>query len=127
MKQLQDIENENYAEISDNYHFCDSMLQFAPIEKIETFFEKLNLAQAYLLQFKETKPVMEKKFNYAQQQLDNLLDDIATTYINDSLANVYLSDEQKVADTLHEQVLYFKDRLNTQKKELKNLKETLRH
>ncbi len=126
-KQLQKIEKENCAEIRENCHFCDSMLQFAPKEKIEAYFEKLNLAQAYLLQFNEMKPVMEKKFDYAQQQLDNLMNDITSNYINDSLANIYLSDEQKVADTLHEQLLYFEDRLGLQKKELNSLKQTLLH
>lgn len=126
-KEIQNIENEYSAKINDDYHFCDSMLQFAPKEKLEEYFNTLNLAQAYLQQFKEVKPVMEKKFDYTQQQLESLLNDISTKYINDSLANEYLSDERKVADTLHEQILYFKDRLSSQKKELSTLKETMLH
>ena len=127
MIELQNIEKEYYTKANDDYRFCDSMLQFVPKEKIEGYFNTLNLAQAYLMQFKETKPVMEQKFDYAQKQLENLINDISTNYISDSLANIYLSDEQKVADTLHEQILYFKDRLNSQKNELKTLKEAMKH
>ena len=126
-KNLQDIEKEYCTELNDNCRFCDSMLQYAPKEKIEEYFGTLNLAQAYLVQFNELKPIMEKKFDYSQQQLENLLKDISTNYINDSLAAAYLSDEQKVADTLHEQILYFENRLSSQKKELNTLKETLLH
>ena len=127
ISEMQHIEKEYYTNVYNDYLFCDSMLQYAPKEKLEEYFNTLNLAQAYLRQFKEVKPLMEKKFDYAQQQLENLLNDISTNYINDSLANTYLSDEQKVADTLHEQILYFKDRLSSQKKELKTLKKSLQH
>ena len=127
INEMQHIEKEYYTNVYNDYLFCDSMLQYAPKEKLEEYFNTLNLAQAYLRQFKEVKPLMEKKFDYAQQQLENLLNDISINYINDSLANTYLSDEQKVADTLHEQILYFKDRLSSQKKELKTLKESLQH
>lgn len=126
-RNLQNIEIENCTEINDNCYFCDSMLQYAPKDKLEEYFSTLNLAQAYLMQFKDVKPVMERKFDFSQQQLENLLNDLSTSYINDSLANIYLSDEQKVADTLHEQTLYFKDRLSSQKKELNSLKKALLH
>ena len=127
MNELQNIEKEYYTKVNDDYRFCDSMLQFVPKEKIEECFNTLNLAQAYLIQFHEVKPIMKKKFDYSQQQLESLLNDISTNYINDSLAKVYLFDEQKVADTLHEQILYFKDRLSSQEKELNKLKETLQN
>ena len=127
LKELQNIEKEYYTKVNDDYRFCDSMLQFVPKEKIEEYFNTLNLAQAYLIQFQEVKPLMKKKFDYSQQQLGSLLNDISTNYISDSLANAYLSDEQKVADTLHEQILYFKDRLSAQKKELNTLKKALQN
>ena len=126
IKAMQHIEKEYYAEANEDYHFCDSMLQFVPKEKLEEYFNTLNLAQAYLIQFQEVKPVMERKFDYLQQQLKNLHNDIATNYVNDSLANIYLSDEQKVADTLHEQVLYFSDRLSAQKNELNSLRKAMK-
>ena len=69
---------------------------------------------------------MKKTLSYTQQQLVNLQNDIDTHFINDSLAAVYLKDETAVADTLHNRILYFQDRLSKQDKELQSLKKTIR-
>lgn len=101
------------------------MLQYLPEEKIEESFEVLNLAHAYLSQFDEMLPVMQHDLSYTQQQLVNLKNDIDTHFINDSLATIYLADETAVADTLHNRILYFQDRLSRQDKELKTLRKTI--
>ena len=126
-KELDKLESKDFVELQKNYHYCDSMLQYAPSEQIDSYFQTLNLAQAYLLQFDEVRPIMAKKFDYSKSQLESLKKDIKSNYINDSLANVYLNSEKQAADTLHAQVSYFKERFDGQKDELKKLKETLNH
>ena len=101
------------------------MLQYLPENQINECFPVLNLAQAYLNQFDEMLPVMQRTISYSQQQLSNLQNDLDTHYINDSLASVYLADEIAVADTLHHRILYFEDRLSNQEKELKTLRKTI--
>ena len=58
-------------------------------------------------------------------KLSTLKNDIDTHYISDSLAAVYLADEAAVADTLHNRILYFQDRLSNQDKALKTLRKTI--
>ena len=101
------------------------MLQYLPEKDVESYFETLNLAQAYLTQFDEMLPVMQHDLSYTRQQLVNLQNDIDTHFINDSLAAIYLADETAVADTLHHRILYFEDRLSNQDKELKALHKTI--
>ncbi len=108
-----------------DFRWCDSMLQYLPEEQIDQHFQTLNLTQAYLGQFDEMLPVMQRDIRYARQQLTNLQNDIDTHYINDSLAAEYLADETAVVDTLHYRILYFQDRLSQQDKELKSLKKTI--
>ena len=107
---LQDLENKDYATLQSDFRYCDSMLQYLSEEQVDAGFEKLNLAQAYLLQFNEVKPRMVSKIDYVIVQLDRLKADLASQYLNDSLALTYLNDERLVADTLHQQLLYFQDR-----------------
>lgn len=126
-KELEILESKDFAELQKNYLFCDSMLQYAPNEQLENYFQTLNLAQAYLLQFNEVRPIMAKKFDYSKSQLESLKKDIKSNYINDSLANVYLLSEKQAADTLHAQIAYFKERFDGQKSELNTLMETLKH
>lgn len=102
------------------------MLAFIPENQVNESFDVLNLSQAYLHQFDEMLPIMKKTLSYTQQQLVNLQNDIDTHFINDSLAAVYLKDETAVADTLHNRILYFQDRLSKQDKELQSLKKTIR-
>ena len=101
------------------------MLAFVPEDQINEYFDILNLAQAYLGQFDEMLPIMNKDMGYIQHQLSLLQNDIDTHYISDSLANEYLNDEKASADTLHYRVLYFQDRLSQQDKALRELKKTL--
>ena len=123
---LDDIQQKYPEHIWTNFRWCDSMLAFVPEEQVDEYFDILNLAQAYLRQFDETLPVMKNTINYTQQQLINLQNDINTHFIDDSLAAVYLNDEIAVADTLHNRVLYFQDRLSQQDKELQSLRKSIR-
>ena len=125
-KELAELESKYYIDLRENYIFCDSMLQYAPKENLEDYFQTLNLAQAYLLQFGETQPIMAKKFDYSKSQLESLKKDIKSNYINDSLANIYLLSEKQAADTLHAQISYFKERLEGQKDALNTLMKTLK-
>lgn len=121
---LQNIENKDFTLLQDDFKYCDSMLQFLSTEQVDAGFEKLNLTQAYLQQFAEVKPIMVSKMNYVVAQLDNLKTDLVSQYVSDSLAIIYLADESRVADTLHEQVLYFQDRFGKCQRELNTLKKS---
>lgn len=123
-KTLQELENKDFAILQKDFVHCDSMLQHLNQEQVESSFEHLNLTNAYLTQFKQVKPVMEKKMNYVVQQLDNLKSDAESHYLSDSLVLVYLDTETKVADTLHAQVEYFKDRFRNCQKSLNKLKKS---
>jgi hypothetical protein len=122
LSQIQERYPEN---IRSNFKWCDSMLFYVPKEQVPEYFETLNLAQAYLAQYDEMLPVMQHDISYTRQQLTNLKNDIDTHYISDSLAAVYLADEAAVADTLHNRILYFQDRLSNQDKALKTLRKTI--
>ena len=102
------------------------MLLFVPEGQVNDYFDALNLAQAYLYQFDEMLPIMERDLSYTRQQLVNLQNDIDTHFISDSLAAIYLKDEAAVADTLHNRILYFQDRLSKQNKEMQSLKKNIR-
>lgn len=121
-KALQAIANEDFTTLQNDFHYCDSMLQYIDAEQVKANFDQLNLTQAYILQFKEVKPVMEKKMDYLVQQLDNLKSDAESQYLPDSLVLIYLDTETKVADTLHAQVDYFKDSFNSCQKSLNQMK-----
>lgn len=121
---LQNLETKDYAKLQSDFLYCDSLLQHLSEEQVTAGFEKLNLAQAYLLQFKDIKPLMASKMDYVIVQLDRLKNDLASQYLCDSLALVYLHDERLVADTLHQQVLYFQDRFQKSQKELNTLKKS---
>ena len=77
-------------------------------------------------QFDEILPVMKRDMAYIKTQLGNLQSDIDSHYINDSLAAVYLQDEFASADTLHNRIVYFEERLSQQDKELQSLRKTIR-
>lgn len=121
---LQNLENKDYAQLQSSFHYCDSMLQYLNEEQVDASFEKLNLAQAYLLQFKDVQPQMVSKMNYVILQLDRLKADLTSQYLNDSLALIYLNDESHVADTLHQQILYFQGRFQKSQNDLNTLKKS---
>ena len=121
-KALQAIANEDFTTLQNDFHYCDSLLQHIDAEQVKANFDQLNLTQAYILQFKEVKPVMKKKMDYLVQQLDNLKSDAESQYLPDSLVLIYLDTETKVADTLHAQVDYFKDSFSSCQKSLNQMK-----
>lgn len=123
---LQKLQDKYQTRLRDDFFWCDSMLQYIPQDQVGTYFESLNLAQAYLDQFDEMLPVMQHDITYSRQQLRNLKNDIDTHYVSDSLAAAYLEDETAVADTLHNRILYFQDRLAQQDKVLTDTKKSLR-
>lgn len=108
-----------------DFRWCDSMLAFVNEQKVQDYFDALNLAQAYVTQFNTTLPVMSRDIAYLQVQLTNLQNDIDTHYINDSLASAYFEDEKAVADTLHYRIQYFEEKLSQQSLALQSLKENL--
>ena len=122
---LMTLQQRYQQSLKDDFMWCDSMLQYVPEEDVDKFFDILNIAQAYLSQFNQMLPVMQHDAEYSQQQLLNLQSDIDKHIINDSLATAYLADEQAVADTLHQRIIYFQDRLKQQDKVLQNLKKTI--
>lgn len=119
---LQVIEDKDFATLQKDFIHCDSMLQYLPQDQVEANFEHLNLTQAYIVQFTEVKPVMERKMNYLVQQLDNLKSDAESHYLSDSLVNVYLETETRVADTLHAQLEYFQEKFTSCQKALNQVK-----
>ena len=123
---LHAMQTEYQDRLRADFRWCDSMLQFVPETEIDNYFETLDLAQAYLSQFDELLPVMQRDITYTRTQLASLQNDLDTHYISDSLYQVYLKDETAVADTLHNRILYFQDRLSHQDQELQTLKKNIR-
>ena len=119
---LQTIANKDFTTLKKDFHYCDSILQYIDAEQVEANFEQLNLTQAYIHQFNEVRPIMEKKMDFLLQQLDNLKSDAESHYLTDSLVIIYLDTETKVADTLHAQVDYFKDIFRNCQKSLDQMK-----
>lgn len=118
---------DNYQDrLQTDFLWCDSMLQYVQKEDVNEFFDILNLAQAYLHQFNVMLPIMRHDHAFIRQQLSNLQYDLDNKYINDSLFTVYLNDEAASADTLHNRVLYFQDRLSSQDQALQSLKKSIR-
>lgn len=123
---LQKLQDNYQARLWADFRWCDSMLQYVPENEIAGYFDTLNLAQAYLNQFDEMLPVMQRGIGYSRQQLNSLKNDIDTHYLNDSLAEAYLADEAAVIDTLHHRILYFQKRLSQQEKKLNDTKKSIR-
>ena len=123
---LNELQGKYQDRLQADFHWCDSMLQYVPADQVDAYFEDLNLAQAYLSQFNEMLPIMRRDLAYIQQQLNSLQSDLDTHYISDSLGMVYLNDEMASADTLHNRVLYFQDRLSSQDKTVQSIKKSIR-
>lgn len=123
---LHKLKTDDYQKLNTDFVYCDSLLQYLSQEEIETVFGTLNLTQAYLHQFGEVHPGMTRKMRYLLLQLDMLRADAESQYLSDSLALAYLNDENRVADTLHNQVAYFKDRFEQCQKDLKTFKKNHR-
>lgn len=121
-KTLNDIEANEFVAIQRDFRVCDSMLQYLSQEQVDKSFEKLQLVQAYIEQFKFTKPLMQDDMNTTLQQLDRLKTDAESHYLSDSLVTAYLENEAKYVDKLSNQVRYFQDRFSTCEQYLDSLK-----
>lgn len=121
-KTLQRLENKEFVILQRDFKTCDSMLQFQSPEQVDKSFETLRLVQAYIEQFRITKPMMQADMDSTLRQLDRLRSDAEIQYVSDSLITVYVDGEAKFVERLGNQVRYFQDRFGTCQKNLKALK-----
>jgi hypothetical protein len=121
-KTMDELATKDFVQIEKDFFACDSMLQYMQPEEIDEVFQQLQLVDAYINQFKQTRPIMQADMDSTLLQLDNLKADIKTHYLSDSLAAVYLDSETQHVTLLNNQVEYFKDRLGSCKNDLKNIK-----
>ena len=118
----QNFEANDFENLRTSFIRIDSDLGSIAPQEVQSYYEKLNLAQAYLQQFLEVKTSLKNKLDYSKKQLTDLQYDLENAMINDSLFSVYFERETIAADTLHNQILYFKDRFGSCQKELDALK-----
>lgn len=121
-KTLGELEANTLVQLQSDFVACDSMLQYLHPEEVDEVFQQLQLVDAYIKQFKETRPTIQADMDSTLIQLDNLKSDIETHYLSDSLAAVYLETETQHVTRLSNQVQYFKDRFNTCSKDLNGFK-----
>lgn len=121
-KTLGDLETKDFVTLEKNFMTCDSLLQYQEEEQVEKSFETLQLVQAYLEQFKDTKPVMQAEIDSTLLQLDRLKADAESHYLSDSLVEVYINNETEYVNRLSNQVQYFQDRFGNCQKDLDALK-----
>jgi hypothetical protein len=119
---MEAIEKTDFQVLVSSHQFCDSVLRHIETNKKEEFFQTLDIAKGYLQQFDIIWPEMQQNISYSQSQLTNLKSDIEDHILNDSISKVYLEEEAKAATLIHNQVLYFEDRFNSEIKKLKSLK-----
>ena len=121
-KTLSDLETKDFVTLEKDFMACDSMLQYQKEEQVKKSFETLQLVQAYLEQFKVTKPVMQAEIDSTLLQLDRLKADAESHYLSDSLVEVYIDTETEYVNRLSNQVQYFQDRFGSCQKDLNALK-----
>ena len=121
-KTLNDIEANEFVTLKNDFRACDSMLQYLTPEQVDQSFEKLQLVQAYIEQFKFTKPLMQADMDTTLHQLDRLKADAESHYLSDSLVTEYLESEAEYVNRLSNQVRYFQDRFSTCEQDLNALK-----
>ena len=121
-KTMDELASKDLVQIEKDFFACDSMLQYLHPEEVDEVFQQLQLVDAYIKQFKETRPTIQADMDSTLIQLDNLKSDIETHYLSDSLAAVYLETETQHVTRLSNQVQYFKDRFNTCSKDLNGFK-----
>ena len=121
-KTLQNIEDKEFMTLQKDFRTYDSMLQYQSPEQVDKSFETLRLVQAYLEQFRITKPVMQAEMDSTLRQLDRLRADAEVHYPSDSVITIYIANEAKYVERLSNQVSYFKDRFGTCQKDLNALK-----
>ena len=123
-KTLDDIEAKEFVTLQRDFRACDSMLQYLSQEQVEQSFEKLQLVQAYIEQFKFAKPLMQADMDTTLHQLDRLKADAESHYLSDSLVTVYLESEAEYVGKQSNQVRYFQDRFSKCQQDLDELKKT---
>ena len=121
---LNDLNADAFVQLEKDFIACDSSLQFLSEEQLDVVFPKLQLVDAYIQQFKETRPVMQAEMDSTLVRLDLLKKDAVTHYLADSLVSAYIEDETRQVEKLSSQVAYFKDRLGSCRNELDGIKET---
>ena len=121
-KTLNDLETKEFVTLEKDFKTCDSLLQYQSPEQVDKSFEKLQLVQAYIEQFKFTKPLMQADMDTTLLQLDRLKADAESHYLSDSLVSVYLESEAEYVERLSNQVQYFQDRFSTCEQDLDALK-----
>ena len=123
-KVLNDLNTNAFMQLEKDFIACDSSLQYLSEEQLDVVFPKLQLVDAYIQQFKETRPIMQAEMDSALMRLDLLRNDAAIHYLTDSLVAAYIEDETRQVEKLSSQVDYFKDRLGSCRKELDGVKKT---
>lgn len=121
-KALNELNTHTFLQLEKDLFSCDSTLQYLPEEQLDKAFQKLQLVDAYVQQFKETQPVMKAEMDSTLQRLDLLKADAQTHYLSDSLVEVYINAETQQVEKLSNQVAYFKDRLGNCRKDLDDFK-----
>ena len=122
LKALNDLNDNSIVQLEKDFISCDSSLQFLTEKELDAVFPKLQLVDAYIQQFKKTRPAMQAEMDSTLARLDLLRADAETHYIADSLVATYIEDETQEVEKLSNQVAYFKDRLGSCRKELDDFK-----
>ena len=122
IKALNDLNTNTFVQLEKDFVSCDSALQFMSEKELDAVFQKLQLVDAYIQQFKETRPVMQAEMDSTLVRLELLRADAETHYLADSLVAIYIEDEAQQVEKLSNQVEYFKDRLGNCRKELDGFK-----
>ena len=95
----QNFEANDFENLRTSFIRIDSELGSIAPQEVQSYYEKLNLAQAYLQQFLEVKTSLKNKLDYSKKQLTDLQYDLENAMINDSLFSVYFERETIAADT----------------------------
>ena len=121
-KALNDLNTNTFVQLEKDFFACDSALQYLPEEQLDNVFQKLQLVDAYIQQFKETRPIIQAEMDSTLLRLDLLRADAKSDYLSDSLVAVYIDAETQQVEKLSSQVAYFKDRLGNCRKDLDDFK-----
>ena len=121
-KALDDLNTNTFVQLEKDFFACDSALQYLPEEQLDNAFQKLQLVDAYIQQFKETRPIMQAEMDSTLLRLDLLRADAKSDYLSDSLVAIYIDAETQQVEKLSSQVAYFKDRLGNCRKDLDDFK-----
>lgn len=121
-KALDDLNANTFVQLEKDFVSCDSALQYLPKETLDDAFQKLQLVDAYIQQFKKERPAMQAEMDSTLLRLDLLRADAEIHYPSDSLITVYINAETQQVEKLSNQVAYFKDRLGSCRKDLDEFK-----